>query len=296
MMFKRVRNTVAAASKGKQTSWVHTSLSGEFYFNLSLDNLIEEYEGTALADRLFVIDPTKKSHWIIAGLKTLNWYKQNPALQLLDRDSVTKMAKNSLFVLGRNIYQAACGGADGAVGFVRGFMNATSRYPEEKRKSILDGMLLEIFFDKDGKRRKRVKGQFLDEIFELQQYDELKSSFDFVAYALTATGGDFYAIPGKGHELAVAVSTQKNGGLVVDAVYIGGVDVLRIDDEWAAEEVRHVVTDPDDLRDRLREQLSLPARLLKISFTPNDAATADQLLIPRHWTVRKKPASQKAAA
>jgi hypothetical protein len=86
MMFKRVRNTVAASSKGKQTSWEHTSLSGEFYFNLSLRNLIDEYDGTALADRLFVIDPGKKSHQIIAGLKTHNWYLQNPALALLDKD------------------------------------------------------------------------------------------------------------------------------------------------------------------------------------------------------------------
>src|SRR5260370_14769286 len=89
-MFKRVRNTVAAASKGRQTSWEHTSLSGEFYFSLGLGNLIEEYDGTALAYRLFVIDPAKKSHRIIAGLKTCNWYKQNPALELLDRDSVQK--------------------------------------------------------------------------------------------------------------------------------------------------------------------------------------------------------------
>jgi uncharacterized caspase-like protein len=65
-MFKRVRNTVAAASSGKQTSWEHTSLSGEFYFNLSLGNLIVEYDGTALADRLFVVDPSKKSHQVIA--------------------------------------------------------------------------------------------------------------------------------------------------------------------------------------------------------------------------------------
>ena len=46
----------------------------------------------------------------------------------------------------------------------------------------------------------------------------------------------------------------------------------------------------------LREQLYLPAPLLKISFTPKHAAEADQLLIPRHWTVRKQSASQKAAA
>ena len=76
---------VAAASKGKQTSWEHTSLSGEFYSSLILGNLIDEYNDTALADRLFVIDPAKKSHRIIAGLKSCDWYKQNPALELLSQ-------------------------------------------------------------------------------------------------------------------------------------------------------------------------------------------------------------------
>jgi hypothetical protein len=296
-MFKRVRNTVAAASKGKQTSWEHTSLSGEFYFSLSLGNLIEEYDGTALADRLFVLDPAKKSHQIIAGLKTHDWYKQNPALAMLSRESVQKMSKNSLFVIGRNIYQAACGSAHGAEEFLRNFMTVTSGYREDKRKSILDGMLFEIFFDKDGKRREGLKRRYMDEVFELQQYEELKPSFDFIADALTATGGDFYAVPGKGHELAVTVSTKKKkDGLVVDAIYIGGVDVLRIDDEWAAEEVRYAMTDPNDLRDRLCEQLYLPVRLLKISFTSKDVAAMGQLLIARHWTVRKQSASRGAAA
>ena len=72
--------------------------------------LLQEYDGTALADRLFVIDPAKKSHRIIAALKTYDWYKQNPALEMLSQESVQKMSKNSLFVIGRNIYQAACGG------------------------------------------------------------------------------------------------------------------------------------------------------------------------------------------
>lgn len=107
-MFKRVRNTVAAASAGKQTSWEHTSLSGEFYFNLSLGNLIEEYNGTALADGLFALDPAKKSHQVIAGLKSHDWYQQNPAMALLNAAAASRMAKNSLFVIGRNIYQAAC--------------------------------------------------------------------------------------------------------------------------------------------------------------------------------------------
>ena len=77
-MFKRVRNTVAAATGGKQTSWEHTSLSAEFYFDLGLGNLIDEYDPTALADRLFVIDPGKKSHRVIKELRSYNWYRQIP--------------------------------------------------------------------------------------------------------------------------------------------------------------------------------------------------------------------------
>ena len=247
-MFKRVRNTVAAASKGKQTSWEHTSLSGEFYFNLSLGNLIEEYDGTALADRLFAVDPAKKSHKVIAGLRTHDWYQQNPALALLDSNSVKKMADNSLFVVGRNIYQAACGSANSAIEFVRNFMSKTVGYPKEKRKALLDGMLFEIFFDKDGKLRERVKRKYFEEIFELQQHDALKDSFEFIAKALTVAGGDFYAVPGKGHELSVTVSTKKTkDGTIVDAIYIGGTDVLQIKDEWASEEVRYGSTDPAGL-------------------------------------------------
>jgi hypothetical protein len=134
-------------------------------------------------------------------------------------------------------------------------------------------------------------------VFELQRFEELKPSFNFIADALMATGDEFYAVPGKGHELAVTVSAkEEKDGLVVDAIFIGGVDVLRIDDEWAWAEKRYVRTDSKDLRDSLCEQLYLPARLLKISFTPKDVATTDQLFIARHWTVRKQSGSQKAAA
>ena len=176
-------------------------------------------------------------------------------------------------------------------------MSTTSGYPQDKRKALLDGMLFEIFFDKDGKLRKRVKRKYFEDIFELQQHDELRESFEFIAKALTAAGGDFYAVPGKGHELAVSVSTKKTkDGAVVDAIYIGGEDVLRIEDEWVGSEVRYANTYPVDLTDRLCEELYLPTRLLKVSFTPKEVRSTEELLIPRHWTIRKPAAVGKALA
>lgn len=190
-MFKRVRNTVAAATSGKQTSWEHTSLSGEFYFNLSLGKLIQEYDDSALADGLFVIDETKKSHQVIAGLKSHDWYKQNPAIDLLDEAAVSKMRANNLFVIGRNIYQSASGSARKAISFITDFMSRTRGWDKSKRKAVLDGMLFEVFFDSKGKLRRRIKNDYFDELFNLQRHSELADSFQFIAEALTAAGGSF---------------------------------------------------------------------------------------------------------
>ena len=290
-MFKRVRNTVAAASGGKQTSWEHTSLSGEFYFNMSLGKLIDEYDGTALADSLFVLDPSKKSHQIISGLKAHNWYKQNPALQLLTADVASEISKDNLFVIGRNIYQAACGSSASAAYFVNEFMSATGGFPKAKRKALLDGMLFEIFFDPNGALRERIKNIYFDEMFELQAFGDLKESFDFIAEALTAAGGDFYAVPGKGHDLAVTVSTKsKKDGVFVDAIYVGGVNVLRAEeDTW--DDLNDVTNfsriSAGRLNAKIGEDMVVPTRSLKITYTPASSGLEEELRILGGWTVRK---------
>jgi hypothetical protein len=287
-MFKRVRNTVAAESKGKH--WEHTSLSGEFYFNLSLGNLIEEYDGTALADKLLVLDESRKSHKIIAGLKAHNWYVQNPALDMLNAAAANKMAKNNLFVIGRNIYQAACGSAAVANAFASDFLGKTSGFAADKRKALLDGMLFEVFFDADGQLRKTIKGGFFNDLFELQRHKELKESFEFIAEALNAARGDFFTVPGKGHELAVTVSaTKKKGISFVDAIYVGGVNVLRDEeDPWLDADGKQIYSKigPHRLESELSEQMVVLARLLKVTYTPKEAGEAGELHIPRGWTVR----------
>ena len=290
-MFKRVRNTVAAATKGRQTSWEHTSLAGEFYFNMSLGRLITEYDGTALADKLFVLDAAKKSHKVIAGLKTHDWYRQNPALALLTTEAANKMATNSLFVLGRNIYQAACGTSAAAMEYVREFVATTGGYKEPKRKAILDGMLFEIFFDAEGNLRRKIKSKFFDAVFELQRVPAFAPSFDFIADALIAANADFHVVPGKGHDLPVSVSTvKKKHGRRVDAVYIGGVDVLKAgDDAWDTDEgepMYYAIT-TGELAERLSEDLAVPARNLKITYSPPAAADGDDLRMALGWTVRK---------
>lgn len=291
MMFKRVRNTVAAATKSRQTTWEHTSLAGEFYFNMSLGRLITEYDGSALADALFTLDVAKKSHKIIAGLKTHDWYKQNPALGLLTTEAANKMAPNNLFVLGRNIYQAACGTSSAATAYIDDFVARSSGYEVTRRKAILDGMLFEIFSNAEGKLRTKIKGNFFDTLFELQRIPVFKPSFDFIADALIAANADYYVVPGKGQDLAVTVSTtKKKSGLRVDAIYVGGVDILRAsNDAWDTDEGEPIYysISPHELAERLSEDLAVPARNLKLTYSPTTAANKSGIGMMLGWTVRK---------
>lgn len=290
-MFKQVRNTVAAETGGKQTSWEHTSLSGNFYFNLSLGRLVDCYRDTALADAGFLLDTAKTSHRIIKGLKSYNWYRQNDALSELTAKAAAKMGINNLFVLGRNIYQAACGGAHIASHFIDNFVEKTNGFSAAKRKSLLDGMLFEVFFDSKAQPRNKIKGGAFNELFALERVKTLRDSFDFISETLLASRSEFYVLPGRGHELAVTVATRKVKDVYrVKAVYIDGVDILRPEDD---------ISDPgdegplffirrsaDELREYLSAELVVPTRLLKLVFTPVKAATGD-FSIAEGYTVRK---------
>ena len=290
-MFKRVRNTVAAASGGKQTSWEHTSLSGDFFFNLSLGKLISEYSGAALADSLFTLNEATIANSIIAGMKTHDWHRQNPALTQLNAESANFMGKNSLFVIGRNIYQAACGSANAAASFIKGFMKATQGFDSNKRKALLDGVLFEIFFDSSGNLRKTIKNELFNEVFNLQRHAELIRSFDFIAEALTAARANFYPIPGKGHILAVTVAAKKvDGRFLVNAIYVGGANVLRSkegDCEIGDSGVFYSITEADDFNEKLSINLVVPKRLLNVTYTPGEASASDELRVPLGWTTRR---------
>ena len=166
-MFKRVRNTLSAATEQRQISWEHTSLAGEFFFNLSLSLRIDLYDKKALSDSLFVLDVGKASHKVIHALKSSNWYTQNAALAGFTPAVANKATVNSLFVLGRNIYQAACGSSSGAVAYIDDFASRTFDIDPAKRKAILDGMLFEAFFDPHAKLRQQFKLRNFERLFAI---------------------------------------------------------------------------------------------------------------------------------
>jgi hypothetical protein len=174
-MFKRVRSTLESLTDGRQTSWEHTSLIGDFRFRPSVRAAVSGYGTTAIADGLAPRSGTPVGV-AVEGLKTLNWYKQNDALDALSLEQIQSSSADEAFILGRNIYQAACGGANSARLFLEGFADKTAQLNEPQRKAVLYGMLYEVFFDSEGQHREKPKLGSFDEIFQLQSNTALADS------------------------------------------------------------------------------------------------------------------------
>jgi hypothetical protein len=287
-MFKRVRNTLAAATQGKQTSWEHTSLSGEFFFNLSIANLVQAYGITALSDKRFMPDADLCGE-LIKGLKVQTAGRQDAALKKFDSQVLDEASTDSLFVLGRNIYQAACGSVITAMAFIESFVDLTSGMKEGSRKPLLDGMLFEIFFGPEGKLRKYPKTPFFNQVFELQLRSELAASFEFIAQCLAREEDRFYAIPGTNHGLAVTVTVtpdKAKGVGAITGVYFGSRDVLRDQDDMVIRRNWNSTMTYDELREELSGQMLAPKRSISLTINPS-AATQYKFILPSGRTVRK---------
>lgn len=229
-MFKRVRSTLESLTNGRQTSWEHTSLTGDFRFRPSFSPVLHGYSPWAVADSLAPRSVTPVGATIDA-LKTYNWYKQNAALDGLSMEQIQSASTDEVFVLGRNVYQAACGGANSARAFLADFSDKTAALAEPKRKAMLDGMLYEVFFDSEGQHRERPKPQGFDDLFKLQEHAELEPSFNFIQGCLAPFADRYFEIPGSGREVTLSVSTTvgEQGTRTISDIWWDSLSILRKD-------------------------------------------------------------------
>ncbi|MEG0836215.1 MAG: caspase family protein [Christensenellaceae bacterium] len=228
-LFKRVRNTLSVITNGRQTSWEHTSLAGDFHFHISAGRSLSIYDNDAIADSQFPLLPTNDIKSAIRALKSSNWYTQNPAISAITLTQIEASDINTLFVLGRNIYQAACGGANSAISYISNFRTKVGGTSQEKSKAILDGMLFEVFFNSKGDIRKDFKTSRFNELFELQKIPDFSPSFEQISDVLMTYQNRFYIIPGKSRAISIDITTEKleSGESLILGIFFEGVDILK---------------------------------------------------------------------
>ncbi|MDV3950363.1 peptidase C14 [Elizabethkingia anophelis] len=182
VFFKRVRTSVNTLSDGKQTSWEHTSLIGDFFFNSGqlIHSMQLPYKIEYIADENFQSDGSDFGS-IIEGLRSHDYYVQKPAILKLTGMQPLSFNDSELFLVGRNILQVALGGEFTAVGIFDNLANWLQKYQKGTHNHVLNGILYEIYFNSKGLfRYKDFKNDLIDKIFTLQVDARYKSSFEFI--------------------------------------------------------------------------------------------------------------------
>lgn len=196
-LFKKVRKTVYNLSEGRQTTWEHTSLIGDFHFNTGQLVYSKDipYDESVIKDRNFVSEGTDIDR-IIVDLKSSNWNKQNPAIYNLSKIDSEEINKNQQFIIGRNLLQAS-GYAHSATDFVDDIESNLSKYSKsDGNNHVLNGMLFEIYFDSYGEFRKgNFKLSYFEKIIALRKNKKFDSSFKFIQGALQPFREHLYYIP-----------------------------------------------------------------------------------------------------
>lgn len=202
-LFKKVRKTVYDLSGGKQVTWEHTSLIGDFRFNMGqiIYDIEIPYNERVVKDANYIGDESSVSK-IIMNLREHNWYVQNPALDKFLKIPPNDVNKDDLFIIGRNILQSAEGNARNSIKFIENIDVNLQRYSTENNENhLLNGILFEMYFDSLGEfRRGKFKKYYLEIIFALRKKSMYSKSFEFIHKILQQYKEELFYIPNVGKE------------------------------------------------------------------------------------------------
>jgi hypothetical protein len=195
-LFKKVRKTVFNLSSSKQTTWEHTSLIGDFFFNAGqlVHSLSIPYSEDVVKDANY--SKSDDFGQLIKQIKSYNWNIQNPAIEEILRIPVLSLDKNQQFIMGRNLLQSS-GAAYEAQKFIESIETGLRKYQTtDGENHLLNGILFEIYFNPQGEFRKdKTKKHHFDEIISLRKNKLFSKSFQFIIGLLQTIAYPLIYIP-----------------------------------------------------------------------------------------------------
>jgi hypothetical protein len=270
--FKRVRTSVYTLSNGKQTSWEHTSLIGNFYFNSGqLIHSVElPYKQEYIADENFQSDGSDIDK-LIQDLRSQNWYSQKSALERLKKIKPNTIDENSMFLLGRNILQTAIGGEYSAISIIKNLDSWLLKYSIGEINHVLNGILFEIYFNSKGQfRQTNFKNGLIDDIFILQTNKNYQTSFQFILKQLEPFRDFLYYFPTnppttlpieiKFESFEYPLRDKTTTHYKISSIRYSNIELLNPYDE----DTTYVKF--DILKEKLFKELTVPKNMLRISM------------------------------
>jgi hypothetical protein len=190
-----------------------------------------EYSDFSKQDIDYPINEGTLSSKIIKKLKSYNWYTQSPAVeQILDLDW-GNIDSNQAFVLGRNLYQCACGGERRAESILSNLRRELASIPKDSTLDLVNGMLFEVYFNSKGEfRGAEIKGRCLDNLLSLQGIKKFESSILFIRRALEPYKSELPFLPNTSPEkVTFNVKIKKSDPPEIKSIKCNGIELLSKD-------------------------------------------------------------------
>jgi hypothetical protein len=253
------------------------------------------YSDEAKADVDFPRPQGTKVGAILNDLKSHTFPTQGPAIDAIFALNWKSLNKNEIFVLGRNIYQCACGSEWKALAILSNLRERLAGIPEEAAGHLLNGMYFEVYFNKEGEfRGSNLKGGCLDKLLKIQKVKKFESSITFIRGALQPYGARLPFLPSTTPEVVNFELTAKlSDPPEVKSFKFKGQDLLtKVDDEaafdsgaWKLWKLAHVKFTVKQLKETLAEAWSIPLEQLEVSSSQKMDADV-QYRLPQGFNLR----------
>lgn len=243
------------------------------------------YSEEAMADVDFPFAAGTSVGDILRALKSYVWYTQSPAIDAVSKLDWNALDKNEVFVIGRNIYQAACGSENKALNFLSTLRSRLAGLPRDTAFHLLNGMFYEVYFDKEGHfRRGNVKGKCLQYLLSVQSVGKYKKSILFIRRALQSFKKYLPFLPSTVPELVqFQIKTQSNDPTTIVSIKLKEQELLaksRPDSFSKTWELSHKSFTREELKATLVEAWSIPAEQLEFKWLEQNASRPGYTLLP----------------
>jgi TIR domain len=252
------------------------------------------YSPDAKADVDFQLSGQSRIVEVTLGLKSHDWYTQRAAMGGVSSLDWTGVTHDQAFVLGRNIYQCACGTERTAEAYLRNLRQELAKIPSEAASHLLNGMFYEIYFSSKGEfREEDLKSERMDALFAVQAVTKYKDTIAFIRRVLSPFRDSLVVLPSTTPEIVtVRVKiARKDPPLIRSVEYLGKELLIDIpaDSPFTAHGMWRLSLkqfSPETLKGSIAEAWSVPIGQLRMEFTP--ALREDvQLRLPKGMTVSR---------
>ncbi len=268
-LFKRVRNSVYRGFDNPQLPWEYSCLTEEFCFNYGQLNpyFDKPYTESAYNDGTYV-SLNSNVNEIISGLKSYIYNTQNTAVGKLRRIYKIITDKNDLFVIGRNLLQAAHGGALECQEEIS-YANLR-KYIWQGENHVLNGILYEMYFDKSNQFRDSQKGMnMIDGIANILVYPEFKNSCKFIQMALAEYKDKLCYMPGSPDKCIVTIELSSSNKNIFNKI-VWNISSIRIKNKEIITQIPfNQELDATELRNCIQQAIAVPLLYLQIRYSKN---------------------------